>query len=188
MLRLVIESFMKPREAMREILDMRLDWQTLVQIALLLSCLYGVAEPLIAALAGPESAQPFVSGPIAVAIVRFVMILAFGFGIAVIGRAFGGTGAFHGAPTVSVWYTVVCVLPNVFLVSLQLTGSSIAPVAQLGVVAWLMVIFATFIQTLHGFKSLFVTLIGVVGSAFVVILVIVVVLVSTGLISPEALP
>ena len=186
MFKLVIDSFLRPRETIQTVLALGFDQRTLFQAALLISCAYGIAQPVFTSLSEPGAPRPFLDDPVLVALAQFVTILLCAGAVSWIGRAFGGTGAFHGSLTISVWYTVVGVLPQMALLFLQAMGSQVAMI-QVGLFAWLLVIFAIFVQTLHGFENLFLTLIGVIGSGILFMALIFFVFISLGVIRPETL-
>jgi len=184
MLQLVISSLTQPGLSIVTVLRNSIPNQMLIRAAAVLACFTGIVDPLIAfAIIGPEALEQG-SAPFVIALIQIVAILLTAVAIFRIGAMFGGQGDFNGALKVSVWYGLVSIIPSVLILIFQASGSGAAPVVQLFVLIWMLFILSSFIKVLHGFQSLFMTALGVIGASFVIGIAILMILASLGILQP----
>jgi Yip1 domain len=123
--------------------------------------------------------------PIRTAVIQWLILAATVLGIYRIGRAFGGTGSLPDALLVVVWLQVIMLaVQAVQLLCLMLVPVLGGLVSMAGFILffWLL---TSFIAELHGFASRWAVLAGVIGSAFVLAIVLAVIL--SLVYGPEAL-
>ncbi len=185
MLQLAIKSLTQPRASIAKVLRYDIENALLYQAAIVLACLSGILDPVIGTLVSGEFST--VGDPLLLAAFQFVAIIVTAVAIFWIGGRFGGIGDYNGALKVSVWYGVVSILPSIAIVFFQASGSSLGGVVQFGVLFWMLFIISNFILVLHGFRNLFMTILGVVGSSIIIGMVSLMVLSMFGLIPGGAI-
>lgn len=156
---LVKDTFQSPRAAARRLMALDLGGDTLVQGALVVTCLGMVLTHFAGVLAGAEL-DPVTSALLASPLLGALVQLG-GMLLAVvltwkIGQLFGGGGDLAGAFRVLVWLNAVLLL----LQAAQLLVMVVAPpfavlISILGMV-WMLWAFASFTAELHGFRNAFV--------------------------------
>ena len=168
MLQLIVQSFFRPRETMAHILRMNFPENILFRAGIVVCAIIAAIEGLFVVFAGKNSdLSPMVSGPIALAIMQFGILIFTALLIDRVGGMFGGTATFRAALTVAVWYTIVALIPNIVVLYLQVVGNDLAPLIQIAVAFWMVIVFTSFVQIAHGFRSAAMTAIGVLGTAFI---------------------
>lgn len=179
MFSLLLDSLFAPRRAINQVLRLPYDRNVFLLGAGLLACVSGIVNGLF----GPGM-EGTVSSPILVAIRQLVLFAVLAFGIDRIGRFFGGTGDLDGALRVVVWHSAVEVVSMaIIVVSVTLVG----PLALFVMLLWLFYILAVFVQELHGFRNLFLTMVGLIGGGIAVGIPAMMLLQALGLINLEAL-
>ena len=182
MLGLAINSLFAPRETIRRVLALPYGQDVFMLGAGLLACLSGIMNGLFL-----PSFDGGATAPIAVAIRQLVLFAILAFGIARIGAFFGGRGDFDGAFRVVVWHSLVEVISMaVMFVSVVLLGS-IGQLALVVMLFWLFYILAVFVQELHGFRSLFMTILGLIGGGLAIGIPAMLLLSALGLVNLEAM-
>lgn len=153
---LIIDSFVRPRDAARRVLGLGLAPGVIVQAALAVTCLGVVLGYVMLLLAAgqvdPVSAvvldRPFLGAATQLGVMAAVALATYR-----IGRAFGGQGDLVGAATVVVWLNAMMLMIQVAqLVAMAL----VPPLAGLIAIAtffWVLWAFANFTAELHDFPS-----------------------------------
>jgi hypothetical protein len=160
----MIQSFTQPRAAIRDVLDYDIAERELVLAALLVACIVSVASAVIAILTADPEVTPFL-GPFQEAILNFVMIMGGAVLVNRVGIAFGGRGGRLPSMKIMIWLSWISILPNMLVMFMVGTQMDLAMPVLLSINLALAIIFAVFVQTVHGFKSLFLTVIGVIGTS-----------------------
>lgn len=183
MLKLAIETLIKPRETIRTILTWDIDPSDLIKGALLVSAMSGLLDVLARYLSPlpPELSQAGLASPLMVALVQFVGIIVVAVLTDRLGRFFGGLGTYVDALKASVWFAFVWMLGVAFFIVALLTVPALAPLLQLGLMIWMMVVFSIFVQEIHGFQNFVVTLAAVFGVGFVLGMCALIVMLNLGL-------
>ena len=169
MLQLAIASLIRPEPSIQQVLRMQVPDAILFRVAVIVACISGIIEPVIVALINDPELSAKSSSPIMSAGIQLAVIMVTAFAIDRIGNMFGGTGEFNGALKVSVWYGIVSIVPSAVVLLLTGLGGPAGTLAFVAVPFWLVFVLATFVRVLHGFRSQFLTLLGVLGSSFLIL-------------------
>lgn len=154
--RLVIDSLVRPREAARDVLALRVDAGALAQAAAAVTCL-GVllgfaALQMTGGAVDPVSAA-VLERPLAGAAGQLVVMGVLALLTFRVGRLFGGRGGLLGAAAVVVWLNAVTLVIQVA----QLVALALIPplgvLIALATLFWLLWAYANFVTELHGFES-----------------------------------
>lgn len=189
MLQLFWQSYVQPRETMRQVLRFNFPVNLLFWAALAMCCAIAAIEGVFVQIASPESdLANITAGPIRLAALQFGITILTAVVIDRVGRLFGGEIDFQQALTVAVWYTAVALLPNIAVLFLQAIGHPMAIVVQLAAAFWMVIIFTGFVQVACGFESAFLTGIGVLGTGFIFGLVILTLMGALGFLPTEVAP
>jgi Yip1 domain len=153
---LVIDSLRRPRLAARQILAVGLADGTVVEAAVLVTCV-GIVLGYLALLLTPGGvdmvsaavlANPLLGAGVQLAAMAVVVFLTVR-----IGRLFGGRGELWGAAALVVWLNAMLVLIQAGqLVALALVPPLAALVA-IAAMVWALWAYANFIAELHGFQN-----------------------------------
>jgi hypothetical protein len=183
--RLIRETFVNPRGAMRAVLDVEVPRAALIEAAILVSALAVLASfvpTLIYPLPPGEPLADLLSSPLLLGVVQFILLILIAIAVFLVGRAFGGEGTFHQSIQAMVWLNFVVVAIEIVELPLYLIGPAIvAPVnlATMIFAAWLSV---NTIAELHRFRSLLRVFAGMMGASFLLFFVI---LMIAGILLPE---
>ena len=182
MIDLVLKSVTEPRETIARVLAMNVDPATLYKLALLVAAISGVIDAISrTVLPLPEAySSSLLSSPIFLAGLQFFGIFIVAFLVHRIGRLFDGRGDLIGALRISIWFAFIWLFTVVFVILLILLLPTIAPLAQLIILVWMLGVFTRFVQELHGFENFIATLGGVIGAGFLLGIILVVLLISLG--------
>ena len=179
MLSLAIDSLISPRSAIQRVLAWDVDPQAFFLGAGLLACLAGLINGLLAPVTGQED-----TGPVVIAIRQAFLMGVMILGVDRVGRAFGGTGDVNGAAKVVVWHGFVEILSTGIVATAAIVVGPAAGAILIALLLWLFAVLAIFIQELHQFKSLAMTIVGLLVAGFVIGIPILFVLIRLGLIDP----
>ena len=130
-------------------------------------------------------AQFMSQSPFRTAVIQWLILAATVLCIHQIGRAFGGKGALADALLVVVWLQVIMLAVQVAQLLSLILFSPLAGVVNLAGLILFFWLLTSFIAELHGFKSRWAVLSGVIGSGFLIAVVVAVVL--SMIYGPEAL-
>ncbi|MFT4715461.1 MAG: hypothetical protein ACI861_000578 [Paracoccaceae bacterium] len=141
-----------------------------IKLAILV-VIFGVFASYINAQIAPENfeglfATTLLSNPFLLTIIQFVTLMISVIAIHVIGRMFGGRGGFDQAILISAWLQFFTLMVQIALIPVAIIAPTVAGLLSgLSYVyfVWLMV---NFIAELHGFRSLWKVLGGIVGASF----------------------
>lgn len=165
MLQLALASLNQPREAIAEVIRTEVSQGNLIRGALFIACVSGLFDAASRAIA--PLPEPFGNGPLnnplIAAGIQFFGIMVVAFLTDRVGRFFGGTGTYIDALKVSVWFSFLWLFGVALVLLVMLLAPPLAPLVQLAMVIWMLIIFTSFVQGLHGFEKFFVTLAGVFG-------------------------
>ena len=167
MLQLILQSYTRPRAVISRVLAMDVTRPVLLSVALLLACVLTLGEAILLLNNEQELGSTLARQPVIGAALNFMLIFATAVVVDAVGRGFGGTGTFDNALKVSVWYSAVSILPNLVFVALSAMDVPATIVMQFSMMLYLVVVFSIFVQVLHGFESLFLTVLGVMGAGFI---------------------
>lgn len=182
MIALAFNSLFAPRETIRRILRLPYDRNVFLLAAGLLACVSGIVNGLfVPTLDGSATA------PIAVAIRQMVLFAVLAFAIDRLGRMFGGKGTFDGALRVVVWHSAVEVIAMVIMFVSVVIFGALGQLALVVMLFWLFYILAVFVQELHGFKSLFLTIVGLIAGGIAIGIPAMLILAALGLVNLEAM-
>ena len=188
MLHLIIESFTRPRETMRGILRRDLPEALLLPAAVAICCVVAAVEGAFAVVFGTGSDGSLLRGPIGLAVVQFGILLVSALLIDRVGAMFGGTGNWKSAMIVAIWYMVVSLGPNMIVLYVQHSGEDMSTFLAVQFIAagWMLVVLTGFVQVVHGFKSAFLTGLGVLATGFFFGLLVLLALSALGILPPGA--
>lgn len=180
MLSLAIDSLFSPRQAIQRVLAWNIDPQAFFLGAGLLACLAGIVNGVLAPFAGQDNTDPLM-----IALRQLFLMAVMIVGIDRVGRAFGGSGNFVGATKVVVWHGFVEILSTGIIAIAAVVVGPLAGLVLIGLLFWLFAILAIFVQELHRFNSLFMTVLGLLAAGLLVGLPVIFVLIQLGLVDPE---
>ncbi len=171
------------------VLRFAIEERTLVLLAALCACLPAITGALLDMLfVGDaeriERAQAgyFHFSPVPLAIIGFVSTIGTALCVGFVGRIMGGRGSNTDALKAVVWHSCIALVP---LIPLQVLAAMDVPIAYFLLFVMygvLFVVFAIFVQVLHGFRSLFLTILGVMLSAFIFLSALLSVFMALGLV------
>ncbi len=172
MLKLLVSTLSAPRVTMAQILRLDMSSNQVMQGAAIVSCCAGILGYALVYLmhqVDPANVQE-PGSPITRAAINFGLIYLIGLIIDRVGRLFGGVGNFDGALRVSIWSSLVgllAILGSLFVIFIDVQFGLLALTVFS---AWSFVLLALFVQELHQFRNLGVTIAGMFGLAFVLLL------------------
>lgn len=174
MLRLLGDSLFKPADAFQEVRRLGLSRGVLLQLAALQAVILAILGFLLPApdFTGEANAAPAPASPIMIALLQFAVVIVTAQLIEHVGRLFGGTGTSEDSLLASVWHALVFFIPSVALQFLVAAGSDSWMLAYLILGIWNVVVMTRFVQAVHGFPGFGMTLIGVIGGSFLLLLVV----------------
>jgi hypothetical protein len=168
--KLVKESLVRPRSAARDVIDLGLGRDLLIQAAAAITAI-GVVLGFIAVRlsTGPVDAvsATILTNPLLGAALQFGIILVAGFLTYRIGAACGGTGDFDGALAVVVWLNAMMLVIQLVQLVVLLIVPPFAGLIAVATVVWALWAFANFVTELHGFENPYFVLGGVILSMIV---------------------
>ncbi len=167
---LVIDSLVRPRAAARRVLSAGVPEATLLQAAVMVTCL-GMVLGFAALQMSPEAVDmvsaavlgnPFLGVVAQLAVMAVIVVLTVR-----IGRLFGGTGSLWGALALVVWLNAMMVaIQAVQLVALAVLPP-LAAILAIATILWALWAYANFVAELHGFQNPFIVLGAVILTAIV---------------------
>ncbi|QYZ71001.1 Yip1 family protein [Neotabrizicola shimadae] len=179
--RFALYTLRSPRGAARELLQMNLApavaWTALALVCILSALMFHLTLGLLAA-GDPAELGEIAASPFGTVLLSGMALLILVFGVHLVGRAFGGQGELTGAVVLVSWLQAIFLLLQAVQVLFMLTVPLLADViGTLGLVLffWLL---APFVTELHGFRSVWSVLFGIIGSAFAIALVLSLLLVT----------
>ncbi len=171
LLRFAVFTLRNPRGAARELLQMNLPpaaaWSALALVCVLTSMLFHLSVGLLASSDQAELAG-LVTNPFGTVLLSGTALLVLVFGVHLVGRAFGGSGDLAGAVLLVGWLQAIFLILQAAQVLFMLLVPVIAEViGTFGLVLffWLL---APFVTELHGFRSVWVVLFGIIGSGIAI--------------------
>lgn len=187
MLNLLLSSFSAPRVTIAKIFRLQLSSVQVMQFALLVSCVAGIMGYALVYMmhqVDPVNIQT-PGSPLMRAAVNFGLIYLIAVLIDRVGALFGGVGNFDGSLRVSIWSSLIGLVAIFGSLVVLFLDSQIGLLALTAFSAWSFVLLALFIQELHQFRNLAVTIAGMLGVAFVVLIAFSTLALMLGL-TPEA--
>lgn len=178
MLALFLDSYTKPRDAIRHLLSIPIDTASLVRGGILVACVAAIVQYVLVTSLNADSISAQ-SAPIALALQHGIPIFLTALAVHRVGQHFGGSGDYRRSLKTVVWHSALMVIPSIFIFAALYSGSTPNPLFALiglGLSVWLFFVGAVFLQELHGFQNLFLT-----GLAFVMGRSVIEVLTSVGL-------
>jgi hypothetical protein len=163
---LMSQTLRNPRGGMRAVLNLGLDdrmrWTALVVVALVTTIISTVIMQL-AGTAMPEAAF-YPASPIATAIAQVGIMGAGAVLVFLLGRAAGGQGRLGDAVLVVVWLQVFLIALQLLQIAAAVLLPFMAPVVFLGAIAAFFWLLTHFVAEAHGFRSLFLVFLAILGA------------------------
>lgn len=171
LVRFAFFTLRNPRGAARELLGMGLPssaaWSALALVCVLSSMLFHLSLGLLTAEDQAQLAG-LLGNPLGTVVMSGFALLILVFGTHLIGRAFGGTGPLDGAVLLVAWiqaiFLMLQVVQVVFMMVLPVVADAIG---TFGLVLFLWLL-TPFVAELHGFRSVWKVLFGIIGSALAI--------------------
>lgn len=161
------QTLTAPQDGLRTVLGWRLDRGTLwmsavvvVIISVLLNGLLVVIKPEL--LVGP---QLIPTSPFLQALVIWGGLVLTVYGTHFIGKMFGGTGQFDDSMNAVIWLQAVLLVFQLGQVVLLTISDGAGALASIGLFIYTIWLFVNFVAVVHGFKSLWMVLVGFIGSS-----------------------
>ncbi len=119
-------------------------------------------------LPGPTVAvlDTMLSRPLLYALIQFMLLMVSVLAIFMIGRLFGGTGSFEQTLLLSVWLQFYMLVVQVAAVGVVLLVPGLSGLLNIAILIYFLWLTVNFIAELHGFRSLWKILAGLLGTAF----------------------
>ncbi|MEM9010716.1 MAG: YIP1 family protein [Pseudomonadota bacterium] len=179
---LVMLCFRDPAEAARQVLDLGLPMGIALQIGIAAALIEAVTVAVLLEFSGgvsPEimsaTPQPFALAAIQIGVMVGSIIATW-----LVGRALGGTGDLLGSATIVTAVYALYVLGRVAGVFVSALIPPLSVLLVLGVVLWIVWVFAHGVRVLHGFHSTGLVVLGIVLSASALLVALSLVLVMLG--------
>lgn len=167
MARFTVQS---PREGARMVMKANLPmparWSALALMAVVSSFLAHLSIRLMPVASQVEMGSVMTS-PISTAILQGLLMLASVYAIFWVGRWRGGMGSFADALILMVWLQFILLILQVIQIAVQIILPPLTDLigfVSIGLFLWLI---SNFIAELHGFRSVFMTFLGVLATLFV---------------------
>ncbi len=158
-----------PRAAARELMQDRAAQARAIELAGLV-VIAGVAFSwlLSVLLPGPTVAilDTMLSKPLLYALIQFMLLMISVLAIFMVGRLFGGTGSFEQTLLLSVWLQFYMLVVQVAAAGVVLLVPGLAGLLNIAIMIYFVWLTVNFIAELHGFRSLWKILAGLLGTAF----------------------
>lgn len=163
------ETVQKPRDGARRIIaaDLTSDilWQALALVVVVSVLLGRITVMTVAQGAGPAM-SPYLANPLVMGVIQGLLLVVMVYATHVIGRFFGGQGAFVDALSLVVWLQFIMVCLQVIQTGLMVLLPPLGDVMGLiGLVLFLW-LFTNFVAVLHGFQSLALVFVMILISIF----------------------
>lgn len=156
--RLLVASYMNPRQAARDVLRLPLSNTDMVGLVVLAAILLTLGIWLLEMVAGVESDpfQEFVkSQPLLIAAIQLVSIPVGASISMAIARLFGGRGSFRNSIIVIVWLNgAMAILQIALLLIVPVVPPLAAPLFFLALV-WFLIAYASGMAEVHGFRNIY---------------------------------
>lgn len=171
---LVGQTLRDPREGASTLLNYApvraVIWQMLLFVIVVSVLLAHATEALFSSATAEFVSGPFALSPFAAVAVQGGLLVLTVYAAYWIGKAFGGTGSFEEALLLITWmqfiFVVLQVVQSLAFIFFPVVAGLIGIVA-LGLFFWLL---TNFIAVLHGFSSLGLVLVGIIGSAIGIVM------------------
>lgn len=169
---LVIEALRDPRANGHRILALPMPGTAVYEALVLVAIVSTLALFAVFHFAGVPINGMTLPSPVVLAILQVVVMLILAGGLRVLGRLFGGTGSFDGALRVIIWLQALMFLFQLLQLFAMVVLPPIAGLLSLATLAAVFWIASGLIAGLHGYKSLWLTLLGTIAGLIVVALAI----------------
>lgn len=174
---MIKEAITDPRQSAGRVLALPLPKASVFEALVMVSALAVIGVYFVALISARLEDTPiFLPGPFVLAGLQLAAMMILAGALALMGRAFGGKGSFDGSLRIMIWLQFLMVL----LQAIQLVALVILPplagilsLASLGLIGWISV---GLVAGLHGFRSLGLTFIGIIGGMVGVSLILVILL------------
>lgn len=169
--RFALFTLRSPRGAAREVLGMGLPasaaWMALALVCVLSAMLFHLSLGLLST-AEQEELAGLLGNPLGTVVMSALALSILVFGSLLIGRAFGGRGQLDQAVLLIAWLQAIFLMLQlvqvVFMMILPVVADLIGTFG-LALFLWLL---TPFVAELHGFRSLWKVLFGIIGSVFAI--------------------
>ena len=161
-------------------------WMVVVLAASLSSLLAGLARQLVPVPADDPLAL-LTAHPLTLAGLQLGAMVVSAVAVTVIGRAFGGRGAFADALVLVAWIELILVGLQTVQLVLMLLLPPLAPIMSVFALAVSIYLTIALTKALHGFTSTVLVVLGFVGGVFILATIMSVIAVALGLL-PEVSP
>ena len=163
----------RPRDGARVVMGwpvtLREGWTLLVVMAILSAIMAEVFVALVPSEPDPAMAA-VLSSPVGFAVLQFVGLVILSTTLYLAGKRFGGTGRYDQAVVLVGWLQALLLLLQLAQIVALVLLPPLALLIGVGSLIFALWMMTSFAAELHGFKSLFLTFLGMIG-AFVVLVV-----------------
>ena len=183
------ESMMQPRKAARAILAMNMPVATMIEFLVLAAVLADLFLQVSLQFGGPTTDFFMASGmpgPVGMAVLQFVALIAMAISILFVGRAFGGTGRWQGALALVCWLQTILLALQLGQLVLELVLPPAADILGLVSIVALFWLLTHFVAELHGFTHPWLVFLIVVITTVILMFSLSYALVATGILVPGA--
>ncbi len=185
--RLLVASFVQPRQAVREVLQLNLSNRDVVALAALVAILLTITIWFLGFVtqATDDPFQEFIKGqPLLIAIIQLLSIplgASISMGIA---RLFGGKGLFRDSVLVILWLNGAMAVMQLFLVLVLPVLAPIAGILFFAALVWFIVAYAAGITEVHGFKNIYLVMAAMIGIFFLFVVLLNYLAITAGFVPP----
>ena len=166
---LVIDSFVRPRQAAQQVLAAGLPEARLIEAAVLVTCV-GMVLGYAALWLSPgtlDVTAAILSNPLFGALAQLTVMAVIVVLTVWLGRFFGGSGQVWGALALVVWLNAMMVLIQVAQLVALAVAPPLAAIVAVVTIFWVFWAYANFVAELHGFRNAVMVLGAVVVTAIV---------------------
>ena len=179
-----------PKAGLGSVMAYRLGNRELAEAAALVSILGAIIAALMLAFTPADSDDVMLTparSPMVLALFQIATIFVSAYLLYFVGRLFGGDGTFGACLTASIWLQVILLLVQILQLVLMFIIPFLATLAYLAAILLVVYLSVSFVKEVHGFRSLFAVSAGVIGTMFVLAMVIAFLMAMFGIVPQQGL-
>ncbi len=186
--RQAILTIRDPKAGLRSVMAYGLGNRALVETAALVAILGAIVAALMLEFTQAEPDDMVLAparSPIVLAAFQLATIFVSAYLLYFVGRLFGGDGTFGECLTASIWLQVILLLVQILQFALMFILPFLATLAYMAAIVLVVYLSVSFVKEVHGFRSLFAVSAGVVGTMFVLAMIIAFLMASFGIVPQQ---
>ena len=188
--RQAILTVRNPKAGLRSVMAYGLGVRELAEAAVLVAILGAIVATLMLAFTPADSDDVMLTparSPLVLTLFQIATIFVSAYLLFYVGRLFGGDGTFGACLTAAIWLQVILLLVQILQFVLMFVIPFLATLAFMAAIVLVIYLSVSFVKEVHGFRSLFAVSAGVVGTMFVLAMVIAFLMATFGIV-PQQVP